>query len=238
MGEGFETDKLIMPYISSANIACGAHAGDANTIKKTIELASKYGVLIGAHPSYPDRENFGRKEMDMEPEQVYEIVLNQILFLKDIADRMGEKLHHVKPHGALYNTAAKDPQVASAIAKAISYVDKSLLLYGLPNSEFEKAALDEGLAFYCEIFSDRTYTDSGSLTPRSEKNALISTADDALAQVLQILKKGTLRSTSGNLISVRADTICIHGDGEHAVEFAKKIKQGLLENNILISASK
>lgn len=238
MGEGFETDEEIMPFISSANIACGAHAGDEATIRKTIALAIKHNVAIGAHPSYPDRKGFGRKEMKLPLEEISELVIEQISLVKFIAEDMGATLHHVKPHGALYNAAAKDLILAQTIAKAIQFVDKKLLVYGLPNSWSEKAALDCGLTFYKEFFSDRTYTDDGSLTPRTEKNALINSVDAALNQVLQLITDGNIKSVSGKIIPLTADTICIHGDGLHAVEFAKTIREGLEKNHVNIGSAK
>ena len=238
MGEGFETDEEIMPFISSANIACGGHAGDEATIRKTIALAIKHNVAIGAHPSYPDREGFGRREMKLPLEEIFELVIEQISLVKFIAEDMGAKLHHVKPHGALYNAAAKDPILSQTIAKAIQFVDKKLLVYGLPNSCSEKAALDCRLEFYGEFFSDRTYTDDGSLTPRTEINALVNSADAALNQVLNVIIEGNVKSISGKIIPLKADTICIHGDGIHAVEFAKTIREGLEKNNIIIGSEK
>ena len=227
MGEGYDTDEFIMPLISSANIACGAHAGDQATMHKTIALALKYNVSIGAHPSYPDRKNFGRKDMDLNPDDIFKLVKEQIETINTIAKNLGTQLHHVKPHGALYNKSAKDYQTAIAIAKAVADVNPNLILYGLPNSESEKAAREQKLKFYCEVFADRSYTDEGMLTPRSAENALIMSATDSLNQVIKMIEEGTVKSTSGKIIPIKADTICIHGDGEHAVEFAKTIREGL-----------
>lgn len=238
MGEGFDTDEEIMPFISSANIACGGHAGDEATIRKTIALAIKHKVAIGAHPSYPDREGFGRREMKLPLEEIFELMIEQISLIKQIAEDMGATLHHVKPHGALYNAAAKNPILSQTIAKAINVIDKNLLVYGLPNSFSEKAAIDSGLKFYGEFFSDRTYTDDGSLTPRTEKNALVNSPDAALNQVLQVIIEGTVKSISGKIIPIKTDTICIHGDGVHAVEFAKVIREGLEKNQINIESAK
>jgi UPF0271 protein len=238
MGEGFDTDALIMPYISSVNIACGYHAGDESTIQHTIALALKHNVAIGAHPSYPDKENFGRKTMDMNTNEVFNIVSTQILLVKSIAEKMGTKMSHVKPHGALYNSAAVKPELASAIVTAIKSIDENLILYGLPDSELEKAALNEGVRFAAEVFSDRTYTDEGRLTPRTAANAMIVDADDSIHQVLQMINDGTVLSTNKKIIHIKADTICIHGDGAHAVEFAEKISVSFNNNNILIQPIK
>jgi len=195
MGEGYDTDALIMPFISSVNIACGYHAGDEATIQHTIALALKHNVAIGAHPSYPDKENFGRKEMEMNTNEVFNMVSTQIQLVKSIAEKMGTKMHHVKPHGALYNSAAVKPELASAIVTAIKSIDENLILYGLPYSELEKAALKDGVKFAAEVFSDRTYTDEGRLTPRTDPSAMIIDANDSIHQVLQMIKDGTVLST-------------------------------------------
>jgi UPF0271 protein len=238
MGEGYDTDALIMPYISSVNIACGYHAGDESTIERTIALALKYNVAVGAHPSYPDKINFGRKEMEMSTNEIFTMVSTQIQLVKSIAEKMDTRIHHVKPHGALYNSAAIKPELASAIVSAIKSIDENLILYGLPDSELEKAALKDGIRFAAEVFSDRTYTDEGRLTPRTDPNAMIIDADDSIHQVLQMVKEGTVLSTNKKIIQIKADTICIHGDGAHAVEFAGKISVSLNNNNILIQPIK
>lgn len=238
MGEGYDTDELIMPFISSANIACGYHAGDESTIQRTVALALKYNVAVGAHPSYPDKINFGRKEMAMSPEEVYNMIFIQINLVKSIAEKQGVQMHHVKPHGALYNSAAVNPDLASAIVRAIKSIDENLILYGLPYSELEKAALKDGVRFAAEVFSDRTYTDEGRLTPRTDPNAMIIDANDSIHQVLQMINDGAILSTNKKIIQIKANTICIHGDGQHAVEFAEKISVSLNNNNILIQPIK
>lgn len=237
MGEGYESDALIMPFISSANIACGYHAGDQQTMIRTISLARKYGVAIGAHPSYPDKENFGRKQMVMAANELYQVMTDQLKILNNIASDMGMSLHHVKPHGALYNTAAADPAVAEAIATAVADFDARLILYGLANSAFVHAAEKAGLQFCGEAFADRTYTDAGLLTPRTEAHALINDHDQAIAQVLQIIESGTVESASGKRIRLEADTFCIHGDGPHAVAFAQKIHDALKAKGIQIKTT-
>ncbi|MEY3945732.1 MAG: hypothetical protein RJB03_438 [Bacteroidota bacterium] len=236
MGEGYDSDARIMPFISSANIACGYHAGDENTMIRTISLARKQGVVIGAHPSYPDRENFGRKQMSLSADEVYQLVTDQLRILHDIASDMGMPLHHVKPHGALYNTAASDPAIATAIAHAVADFDARMILYGLANSASGPAAQKLGLKFWNEAFADRTYTDEGLLTPRSETGALIENDEAAIAQVWQMLEAGTVLSTNGKAVTLGPDTICIHGDGAHAVAFAQKIHASLQEKGILIKA--
>ena len=222
MGEGIGNDELIMPYITSANIACGYHAGDEETMRQTILLAKKYNVNIGAHPSFLDRENFGRSEIKKSPEEIYEFVSAQINLLQKIAGYNDATLHHVKPHGALYNMAAKDKQLAHAIAKAIKDIDETLILFGLSNSFLISEAKAIGLKTASEVFADRTYRDDASLTPRSQPNALIQNVEEMIQQVSMMLQ-GKVKTVSGKEIPIVAETICIHGDGEHAVEFAKKI---------------
>ena len=236
MGEGFQTDELIMPFISSANIACGYHAGDSETIKETIQLAQKYGVAIGAHPSYPDKAGFGRRAMEMNINELHKIIVEQINLVKTIADSLGQQLKHIKPHGALYNASAINYSIASIIATAIKSTDPSLKLFGMPNTASERAANNEGIAFCREVFCDRSYTDEGMLTPRAASNALINASDQALLQVLQVIKENTVTSTSGKKISMEVDTLCIHGDGLYAVEFVNTIRAGLEKENITIAA--
>jgi UPF0271 protein len=236
LGEGCTTDEAIMPFISSANIACGYHAGDEATIKKTLSLAKAFQVAVGAHPSYPDRANFGRKEMDLPIQEIKSLVIEQVRLLQSLASAMGLTLHHVKPHGALYNKAAKDEATAIAIAEAVYTIDPSLILFCLANSESGKAAKKLGLQFYNEVFADRTYTDQGQLTPRTEANAMITTDEEAIRQVMHMLQEETVTSTNGKIIPIQADTICIHGDGEHAVSFAKQINTLIKNSNIKISS--
>ncbi len=222
MGEGTGNDELIMPYITSANIACGYHAGDATTMLETILMAQKYKVNIGAHPSFLDRGNFGRTELKTFPKELYELVSTQIKLLQKIAADNNTRLHHVKPHGALYNIAAKDKALANAIANGVKDIDENLILYGLSNSFLISEAKAIGLKTASEIFADRTYQDDGSLTPRSQPNALIQNTDEMLQQVSMMLQ-GKVKTVSGKELPIDAETICIHGDGEHAVEFAKAI---------------
>ena len=227
MGEGIDNDEAIMPFISSANIACGFHAGDDVTLNNTVLMAKKYGVAVGAHPSFFDRENFGRIEMKLSPEEIYELVQKQIKILKSVATSHDVLLQHVKPHGALYNMSAKDPGVAQAIAMAIKDYDTDLILFGLSGSYSIKEAVKLGLKTQSEVFADRTYQDDGNLTPRSQANALIHDASEAVAQALQMVLKKTVITVSGKTIPVIADTICIHGDSAQAVAFAKAIHAAL-----------
>lgn len=234
LGEGCTTDAAIMPFISSANIACGFHAGGEETIRQTLLLAKQFNVAVGAHPSYPDKANFGRKEMELPVQEIKSMVIAQIELVKKLAEEIGLQLQHVKPHGALYNKAARDINIATIIAEAVKEVDSKLILFGLANSESGKAAEKIGLNFYNEVFADRTYTEEGQLTPRSEINAMISSTEEAVKQVMQMLSEGTVTSINGNRIPIQADTICIHGDGEHAVEFAQHINSIILASNIQI----
>jgi UPF0271 protein len=227
MGEGMGTDELIMPYISSASIACGYHAGDEKTIWHAIELAASNKVAVGAHVSFLDKENFGRKEMSLPVNEIYELVEQQLIILSEIADSFDIKISHVKPHGALYNMSAKDPAIAKAIARSVKDFDESLVLFGLSGSHSIHEAKAMELKTASEVFTDRTYQDDGSLTPRSQPNALIENADKAIQQVLQMIKKGTVISVSGKEIPIVAETICIHGDGKHAVEFARAIHDAI-----------
>jgi UPF0271 protein len=236
LGEGYTTDALIMPLISSANIACGYHAGGGELMRETIRLALQHDVAIGAHPSFDDRDGFGRREMHLSSDEIYQIVLDQVNTIRKAAEEEGAVLHHVKPHGALYNMAAKDAMVADAISRAIKAIDNSLVLYGLPNSASERSAAKLELQFYREVFSDRTYTDQGMLTPRNQPNAMIETTEQSVAQVLQIILHKNLQSTTGQEIPIKADTVCIHGDGENAVVFAQEINRALHQNKITISA--
>ena len=223
MGEGIGNDELIIPFINSVNIACGYHAGDEDTMKKTVELALKNNIKIGAHPSYMDRENFGRTDFHLPSQQLYDLVTTQVFLLDKIVKTAGACLHHVKPHGALYNMSAKDVSLATVIAKAVKDFDSNLILVGLSGSDSINEAKKIGLKTASEVFADRTYQNDGTLTPRSQSHALIEEVDNAVKQVLQMIKKGMVTTTSGKTIPIIAETICIHGDGKHAVEFAKAI---------------
>lgn len=241
MGEAFGpwpmgSDSELMKYISSANIACGFHAGDASTMRRTVELAVEHGVAIGAHPGYPDLQGFGRRNMSLSPQEVYDQVVYQIAALKGICVTRGAILRHVKPHGALYNHSAKDEPTAAAIAEAVRNVDTELILYGLSGSALISAAQSAGLRTASEVFADRTYRSDGSLTPRSEKNALISNTEEALSQAIQMIETATVTAGDGKMVELVVDTICIHGDGEHAVEFAATIRHELDSRGVSVAA--
>lgn len=241
MGESFGSwnmgnDSELLHYVSSANIACGFHAGDPATMKKTVRLALERGVAIGAHPGLPDLVGFGRREMAVSAEEVYGMVLYQVGALAAIAKAEGASLHHVKPHGALYNMAATNPQLAEAIADAVSKINPELILYSLAGSELVKAGEKYGLRTASEVFADRTYQQNGTLTLRSQPNALIADDKQAVQQVLRMVQEGKVQSRQGTEVRIQADTICIHGDGLHALPFAKLIRERLLSEGIHISA--
>ena len=239
MGESFGAWKMgndaeIMDHISSANIACGFHAGDPTTMRKTAELAISKNVAVGAHPGYPDLQGFGRRAMSLKPEEVFDIVLYQISALKGICESLGGKLSHVKPHGALYNQAAKDQGLAKAVARAVQKCDAGLVLFGLSGSHSILEAETLGLRTASEVFADRTYQPDGSLTPRSQNNALIDDRKQAIEQVLQMVGSQTVTAVDGTVLNLKADTICIHGDGPNALEFAAAIRNAFAAANIAV----
>lgn len=236
MGEGMPNDALLMPLISSANIACGYHAGNETVMRQTIALALKHDVAIGAHPGFADRGNFGRTNMHLSAVEVYNLVTEQLAILQKIAASEGAFLNHVKPHGALYNMSAKDAVLANTIATAVYDFDASLLLFGLSGSYSISEAVKKGLKTASEVFADRSYQDDGSLTPRTSPNAMLTSDDEAIQQVLQMTEQNTVSSTSGKTISICAETICLHGDGMHAVIFAKKIRQALETKQVQVKS--
>jgi len=236
MGEGMFTDADIMPFISSANIACGYHAGDNDTMRHTIDLCLQHKVAIGAHPGFKDKENFGRLNQQLSNQELQDLVSEQLHILLQFCKEAGATLHHVKPHGALYNMAAKNQHMSSILAKAVYEFDSNLLYYGLSNSFMITEAKKIGLKTVNEVFADRTYQVDGSLTPRSEKNALIEDTATALAQVMQMIQVNTVKTIQGKEISLHPQTICLHGDGAHAVDFAKVIHQTLKNSSVHIQA--
>lgn len=237
LGEGCGNDELLMPLISSANIACGFHAGDADTMKRTVDLAIKHGVAIGAHPGYPDRDNFGRTDMELSGSEIEDIVTRQIEALDMICTAAGAKIAHVKPHGALYNRSARDPLVAKAVANAVRQFDEKLVLFGLSGSHSISEAKNLGLKTASEVFADRTYRNDGSLTPRTAANALIKDEDCAVEKVLDMVKYGRVRSTDGIMVRIVAETICIHGDGERAVDFARNLRREFFASGFKLTAN-
>ncbi len=236
VGEGCGYDAELMGLVSSANIACGYHAGDEETMRKTVDLAVENGVTIGAHPGYPDRENFGRDVMDLSASEIVRIVTDQINALAEIAKTAGGKVTHVKPHGALYNQSARDPELASVIARAIADLDDRLILFGLSGSHSISEAEKIGLRTASEVFADRTYQSDGSLTPRTDLKALIQDQETASTQVLDMIKYGRVRSVDAIMIPIIAQTVCIHGDGDNAANFARAINRALAQSGIEIKA--
>ncbi|NCI45088.1 5-oxoprolinase subunit PxpA [Sediminibacterium soli] len=235
MGEGIGNDALLMPYISSANIACGFHAGDNETMLHTCELAIQYQVAIGAHPGFADKANFGRTEMQLPLQEVYDMVSEQVFRLQQIARQLGATLSHVKPHGAMYNMSAKNAALAHCIAKAVKEADASLVLFGLSGSCSISEAAQLGLSTASEVFADRSYQDDGSLTPRSQPGALITTTEQVLQQVLQMVQQHSVTTVNNTTVPIVADTVCIHGDGAHAAAFAKSIFHTLQQHHIDIA---
>jgi UPF0271 protein len=223
MGEGLGNDETLMPYIDAANIACGYHAGDTDTIKKTIALAQKNKVQIGAHFSYADKENFGRKEMFLSNEEVYDIVAEQLLQFSSIAKEMGEIVTHVKPHGALYNQAAKNIELATTIATAVFDQLPTAVYFGLSGSIMLEAARNKKLAIAHEVFADRAYLKDGSLCPRNIDGAVFTNEKSVKAQVSRLMQEKRISTMDEVVIDVAADTICIHADTPHALAFAKII---------------
>lgn len=240
MGESFGIynlgrDEEILNYVTSVNIACGFHAGDPATMRKTVQMALNKNVGIGVHPGLQDLAGFGRREMQISPLEGYDLVVYQIGALHAFVKSEGGKLQHVKPHGALYNMAAKNTLLSEAIAEAIYKVDPELILFGLSGSELIKSGRKVGLRVANEVFSDRTYQEDGSLTSRLEDHALIKDHEYAVKQVIRIIKEKKVSTVQGKDVSIKADTVCIHGDGEKALDFAKYISSAIQEAGININ---
>lgn len=231
-------DAEILKYISSANIACGFHAGDPMVIMSTIEMALNNDVAIGAHPGFPDLEGFGRRPMHLSQVELYSCVLYQVSCLKGMTEALGGRLNHVKPHGAMYNMAAKDYDMAKTIASAVKAVDDRLLFYGLANSHLVKAAQDVNLKIVNEAFADRRYTAKGHLMPRNEINAVMHDEKQCIEQVLELAITQTAKGPYGEKISIKADSICLHGDNLKALEMAKAINEALKISDITIKSLK
>ena len=232
MGEGFGAwdmgnDAVLLDYITSTNIACGWHAGDPARMKKLVELATAKKVHIGAHPGLPDLVGFGRREMAISEQDAYNYVLYQAGALQAFINAAGNRLHHVKPHGALYNQAAKDMKLARGIARAVKDLGSNVILYVLAGSCLIDAAKELNVPVWQEVFADRKYTKEGFLVPRTQVGAVIEDESEALKQVMSMAKEGKVIAIDGSEIKIQADTLCIHGDNPHAVEFAKKIKAAL-----------
>lgn len=239
MGESFGAwtlgqDADILPLVTSANIACGFHAGDPGTMRTTVSAAIGHGVALGAHPGLPDLAGFGRRNMEITPQQAYDLVVVQVGALAATAASQGACLHHVKAHGALYNMSARDPALARALAQAVCDVDRSLVFYALASSVMANVAADVGLTVAHEVFADRSYQSDGSLTPRSRPGAMIEDPDIAIRQALRMVQEGRVTAVDGAEVEVRADTLCIHGDQPGALSFAKAIRAAFEEAGIQV----
>lgn len=237
MGESFGSwnmgnDSLIIPYITSINAACGFHASDPLVMNRTVMLAREAGVQIGAHPGFHDLTGFGRRQISTTPEEAYTDTLYQIGALHAFVKAQGMSLQHVKPHGAIYNMAARDRTLAEAICRAVHDFDPSLIVLALPAGELYRTAKEMGLRAAAEVFADRAYNEDGTLVSRSTPGSMITDADTAVNRVIRMIKEGKVTAITGKDIDIRADSVCIHGDGAHAVEFAKLIRERLLEEQI------
>ncbi|EJL85218.1 putative lactam utilization protein B-like protein [Herbaspirillum sp. CF444] len=234
LGEGCNNDEMLLTLVSSANIACGWHAGDANTMRQSVRWAIKNHVAIGAHPSFPDRENFGRSAMQLPPEEIISGMLYQLGALDAIVRAEGGRMVHVKPHGALYNQAAKDAVLAHAICCAVRTFNPELALFGLAGGELINAAKQAGLTAIEEVFADRAYNADGSLVSRTLPGAMIEDETQAIAQTISLVKDKQVTALDGSVVKVNAQTVCLHGDGAHALEFARRIRARLNSEHIAI----
>jgi UPF0271 protein len=228
-------DEKIMPYITSANVACGFHAGDPVVIERTIDLAKKHRVAIGAHPGYPDLLGFGRREIQLTPEEVKDYMIYQVSAIQGFARIADAKLQHVKPHGALYNTAVKDEKLSTAITDAVKALNSNLIIYAPHNSALAQATAKNGLRVAYETFADRAYNSDGSLVSRKQQNAVIQDPHEVVERAVQMVEKGTVLAVDGELVNLgKVHTICVHGDTPTAVELAKTLKKGLTKAGISV----
>jgi UPF0271 protein len=236
LGEGAGHDVELFELISSANIATGFHAGDADTMHAAATAAKSHGVAVGAHPSFFDRENFGRKELNISPEEVFDAVVYQLGVFQAITATAGLEPNHIKPHGALYNVAVRDAKLADAIARAAKTVDPKLILFAPDKSALAQAGEIAGLQIAREVFADRNYLADGSLVPRSRPDALLHDPQEAAPRVLRMLREGKVRSVDGPDVDVRLETICLHGDNPEAVEFARALRLRLEREGVAIQS--
>lgn len=236
VGEGCADDAGIIPMLSSASIACGGHAGDARSMRATVALCRRHGVAVGAHPSYEDREHFGRREHPLSAAEVRVLVARQIATLATVCTAEGVRMRHVKPHGALYNVAARDPGIALAVAAAVRAHDRSLVLYALSGSELARAGTAIGLRVAHEVFAERRYEADGTLTPRELEGAVITDVAQALEQLGGMLEHGRVLARTGESVPLRADTVCLHGDHPEALAFARALHAALLARGVHIVA--
>ncbi|MDT3959397.1 5-oxoprolinase subunit PxpA [Staphylococcus kloosii] len=240
LGESFGNYKIgndenIIPVITSANIACGFHAGDAQVMNNTVKLAQENNIGIGAHPGLPDLQGFGRRNMDLSTQEIYDTVIYQLGAISGFCAIHNAKLNHVKPHGALYQMGARDEEIAHAIAQAVHDFDTSLIFVGLSNTLLISKAKELGLQTASEVFADRRYEANGQLVSRKESDALITDTEEAISQVISMVKDQQVTAKNGEKIAIQADTICVHGDGAHAFEFVSQIRERLSKEGISIS---
>ena len=236
LGEGAGHDDELLALVTSANIACGFHAGDADTMRRSIETARDHKVAAGAHPSLFDRENFGRKELPVTSDEVFDAVVYQLGVFQAIAEAAGVRPNHVKPHGALYNMAVRDAALAEAVARAIARTDKTLILFSPQSSALAGAGEAAGLQIAHEVFADRNYLNDGSLVPRSRSDALLHDPKEAATRVVRMLREGKVRSVDGVDVNVRAETVCLHGDNPGAVAFARALRSRLEKEGVTVCA--
>jgi UPF0271 protein len=236
LGEGDAFDRDLLMLVSSANISCGAHAGSPQDIEQAIRWAIENNVAIGAHPSYPDREHWGRRSLSLSAEELCTTLMSQLQWLQTQVRELGGQLRHIKPHGALYNDAARDAQLAGLIAACVKRFDPSLILVGLAGGHLINAGDRAGLRVAAEAFVDRRYQADGSLVPRSHPLALITNVEEALSQAVALASQLPIKTIDGNLISIKADTLCIHGDSDHALQFASVVKSALTSQGIAVRA--
>ena len=236
LGEGAASESELLRLVSSANIACGFHAGEPASITRSIRAAHEAEVAVGAHPSLADRKNFGRRELPVASEVVFALVTYQVGAFRAIANSLGAEPRHVKPHGALYNMAARDPSLAGAVVRAIAAVDRSLLLFAPGGSALARAGEELGLRVAREVFADRNYLPDGSLVPRTRPDALLHDAAEAGARVLRMLREGLVRAVDGRDIPIAADTICVHGDTPESAAFARQLRDSLAAAGVAVAA--
>ena len=227
-------DPDLLGIVNSANIACGYHAGDEETMNSTILISKKNAVSIGAHPSFNDPENFGRKRINLNEKEITKLIIDQYEILQKIAEKHNEKVTHIKPHGALNNMACEDINLATTIAKAINNINKDLIYLVPTGSKMEIAAKKLDMKIACEIFADRNYEDDGNLVSRSNPNALITNPEEAKKHVLNMVENQALNCLSGKKIPCQIDSVCIHGDNESSLSTAKSIRDNLIQNNLVL----
>lgn len=229
-------DEALMTSITSANIACGFHAGDPTVMRRTIRLAKRHGVALGAHPGFPDLAGFGRREMQVSPVELEDLVLYQLAAIAGVAAADGVRLQHVKAHGALYNMAARDAVLAGAIARAVAAFDRTLILLGLPNSALLSEGEAAGLRVAAEVFADRTYEADGSLTPRRVPGSVIADSAHVVARAVDMVRARQVTATDGTVVPLRADTLCLHGDTPGAADLARQVRAALESAGVTVAA--